>query len=407
MSKKIVAYLQSFNDYELLPEALASIDGVVDSIIVVDGCYSWMAEYNLSIGINPEKSCDEFYDVVEKSKIPYKVISSIWSNQIDKRMAGYENADADYVMRFDADEILSFDFRELDSFISSNKSVAGMHMPTYITPDVILANESGEFPIQNFLFKRSVISPRDHLEYMWLVLTADKIGGTFEAQNIYEKAIAYNAHLTCWRSLRTSVNRSLYYNTNWMRKHGFDFLDEYKNVSFNDITFKKFFSQLGCENFKNLMLTDKISIGAVEILEGAKCQKINNDNTDIRRLYKKYINSYFSLLPQDLKFIFFNDKEIFFDITSQEALDAFFISGKLYGIVDNHIADVHGYIYVLDEDLNYNKEYLPVTYSDFCFEIKIPNSYLSGGQRFIKRILSVSVRTTAVNSFQYVQFNKK
>ena len=38
---KISAYLVIYNDYDILEEALSSVVGYVDEMVVVDGAYTW------------------------------------------------------------------------------------------------------------------------------------------------------------------------------------------------------------------------------------------------------------------------------------------------------------------------------------------------------------------------------
>ncbi len=391
--KKIKAYLQTFNDYELLLDSLNSIYGLVDELVVVDGCYAWLADYYSSIGLNPERSSDKVYDAIEQSKIPYKVISGVWQTQIEKRIAGFESCEADYVIRFDSDEILTIDEKSLDRFFESNKSVAGMTMPTYITPNIVVTSSDGSYPIQNFIFKKSEISARDHLEYMWLVLTADKIGGKFSEENIFSEPVAYNSHLTSWRSIKTSVNRATYYNTNWMRKNGFPFIKEFKGISFTSSDFERFFNYVGFSNYQNMLLTDRVSIGCSEILDGAILKKIETTNPKLEEIYKRYLDSYSISLPKKHNYIIFNDKELYFDLTKETALEKFFINGKMVGISDVTLIDVHAYIYYLKEDLSYEKIYLKVVTSGTNFEIFLPQDS--------KSILSLSLRTALSITFNF------
>lgn len=405
---KIKAYLQTFNDFELLGDALSSIYGLVDELIVVDGCYSWLADYYSAIGINPERSVDELYDTLEKSKIPYKAICKVWPTQIDKRIAGYElaAADSNYVIRFDSDELLEFNDDSLSQFFASDKLVAGMTMPTFITPNIVFSDSNGNYPVQNFIFKKSGISARNHLEYMWLVLTADKIGGEYKQDYIYESPVAFNKHLTSWRSIKSSVNRALYYNTNWMRKHGFYHLEKYRDVLFGANDFRIFFEDIGYSNYQNLLLTDKISIGMSEILDNLPVKRIPKKESRLDAIYETYKNSYASLLPKDLKFIFFSEKELFFDITSETSLKKFFIDGKLTGETSEVITDMHAYVLVLNQNLEYKKQYLDCKFYGNKFVISLSQDAKSILFMSVKRLLSVTLINSKVNNFHSVIFNK-
>jgi hypothetical protein len=405
---KIKAYLQTFNDFELLGDALSSIYGLVDELIVVDGCYSWLADYYSAVGINPERSVDELYDTLEKSKIPYKAICKVWPTQIDKRIAGYESAavDADYVIRFDSDELLEFHDESLNRFFSSDKLVAGMSMPTFITPNIVFSDSNGNYPVQNFIFKKSGISARNHLEYMWLVLTADNIGGEYKQEYIYDDPVAFNKHLTSWRSIKSSVNRALYYNTNWMRKHGFFHIKKYQDVPFSRKDFQNFFEDIGYKNYQNLLLTDKISIGMSEILDMLPVRRIPKKEPRLDEIYETYKNSYAPLLPEDLKFIYFSDKELFFDITSELSFKKFFTDGKLKGETNDVISEMHSYVLVLNQNLEYKKQYLNCTFFGNKFVISLSSEIKNILLMSEKTLLSVTLKCNENKKFDFVIFNK-
>ena len=52
----ISAYLQIYNDDDFLAESLKSIEKIVDELIVVDGCYEWMATFYSKLGLDPSRS---------------------------------------------------------------------------------------------------------------------------------------------------------------------------------------------------------------------------------------------------------------------------------------------------------------------------------------------------------------
>ena len=60
--KKISGYISIFDDWDILPDALKSIDSLVDEIVVVDGAYDWIVPY--LEGRDGLRSRDEGYDAL-------------------------------------------------------------------------------------------------------------------------------------------------------------------------------------------------------------------------------------------------------------------------------------------------------------------------------------------------------
>jgi glycosyltransferase involved in cell wall biosynthesis len=128
------AYLNVYNDREFLLQALRSIAPYVDEVVVVDGAYERLAPYLSALGHDLVRSDERVYDAIESSGIPYRVVSRVWANQIEKRLAGYEQCTRRHVLRFDADEIFFADDNEIDRFLSRGGAVGKVEMPTYIAP---------------------------------------------------------------------------------------------------------------------------------------------------------------------------------------------------------------------------------------------------------------------------------
>lgn len=243
---KVSAYLSIYNDWDILKETLKSVTGYIDELVVVDGAYEWMEGFVYNLGWNPARSHDELYTIIERSGIPFRSISKTWKNEIEKRIAGYTACDGDYVWRIDADEIYFYHEDQLDKFYKSGMAVAEMEMPMYLSPEYIVKDKNlSKLPCQCFIFNRTLISPELHLNYLWLVLTLDKLplGSQKTPFRVYERPIAFNAHLTNFRSTKTSIVRGSFYNINWMRENGVSWSDSLRNkilqdpnVIFEDLT---------------------------------------------------------------------------------------------------------------------------------------------------------------------------
>jgi hypothetical protein len=226
MGDKFSAYLSIYNDWDILPSALRSVASHIDELVVVDGAYDWMIPYLTMLGLDSARSDPRVYAAIEESGIPFRVISRTWKNEIEKRQTGYEACAHDFIYRIDADEIMFFDDRALETALSCGFAVGEMQMPIYVAPGWIsCARDILDIERQCFLFDRQKVSSEVHLNYLWLILTADTLplAGTKPFQ-VYPDPLAFNAHLTGWRTPRTSVSRAAFYVLNWMRQYGVPWL---------------------------------------------------------------------------------------------------------------------------------------------------------------------------------------
>ncbi len=237
MSNKFSAYLSIYNDWDILPAALRSIASHVDELVVVDGPYEWMVSYLAGLGLDPRRSDPRVYAALDASGIPYRVISKVWRNEPEKRQTGYEACTHRFIYRVDADEVLFFDDAELERMLSGGGAVGEMEMPSYVAPGwIIAANNNGPIGRQCLLFDREQISPEVHLNYLWLVLGVDELPSPgVRPFPIHPEPLAFNAHLTGWRTPETSVSRAAFYNLNWMRAHGTPWLPELQGRPLTDV----------------------------------------------------------------------------------------------------------------------------------------------------------------------------
>jgi hypothetical protein len=233
------AYLTVYNDWEFLLPALQSIAPYVDELVVVDGAYEWLAPYLSAFGQDVTRSDRRVYEAIEESGIPFRVISQVWANQIEKRAAGYAACTRRHVMRIDADEIVHFDARQLESFMSRQAAVGKMEMPTYVAPGWISAPHpaGSSLPCQCILFDSRQISPEIHLNYLWLVRDVDKLPRSGEfPRDVYSAPIGFIAHLTIWRAPPGSVYRAESYVVHHMLQHGVGWLPQLRGKPLGNIS---------------------------------------------------------------------------------------------------------------------------------------------------------------------------
>jgi len=237
MARGCNAYLSIFNDWELLGKSVKSIAPYIDELIVVDGAYKWMESYYRTLDIEPTRSGDDVYDALESCGVPYRVITGTWNHEIEKRIAGFTAASSSrYVYRTDADEVMFFNEEAIERFYSSGLAVAHMDMPLYVAPGWIRARKDAP-DRQCFLFDTNKITPENHLLYLWLVLTADKLPNSEAVrQSVFEEPLAFNAHLTHWRSPKTAAFRASFYFLNFVRGYGVPWLPEFRDKPQSDLT---------------------------------------------------------------------------------------------------------------------------------------------------------------------------
>jgi FkbM family methyltransferase len=233
---KFSAYLSVYNDWDILEPALRSMKPFVDELVVVDGGYRWMAGFLDATGRDPEKSDPRVYQAIEAAGIPFRVISRMWDSELEKRLAGYTACQNRFIYRIDADEILHFD-ANLDAFLQAGAAVAEMEMPLYMAPGWIVGrNGDARIERQCFLFDSKQVSAEAHLNYLWLVLTTEQLPHAVERPPVFPAPIAFNAHLSLWRTPATSINRAAFYSLNYIRAHGAPWIADFGAAALPDLT---------------------------------------------------------------------------------------------------------------------------------------------------------------------------
>lgn len=327
IDRKISAYLSIYNDWDILKEALASIRPYIDELVVVDGAYDWMEPLIIAMGGNPSKSKEEVYQVIENCGIPYKVISRTWSNELEKRMVGYDSCSHRYRFRVDADEVYFFKEESFEEFFKTGAAVAEMEMPFYMNPGwIVNRTDMSTLPAQGFLFDSEKISSDIHLNYLWLVLTADDLptAGQFPYP-IFGKPIAFNAHLTNWRTPKTSINRGAFYVMNWMRKNGVPWVPELSGRPLN--SFKSLFNIINPKQFFDALLYGAfpVSLYDPKSNESLINSPLNKEQqSSIEHLFEKFKQE-LSILYKDLylnKHYMMANEEVYFDISFPLTIDA-------------------------------------------------------------------------------------
>ena len=319
----ISAYLQIFNDDDLLEKSLESVKDVIDELVVVDGCYEWMEGYYKSVGMDPLTSRDKTYDILESSKIKYTVVKRVWKNQIEKRIAGFSACNERHIMRIDSDEVINFYENSLEDFLSSEARIANMYMPEMLTPNHIITPLNSVAPIQCFLFDSKHITADIHLHYLWLVLHSDALPTPHQDHKIFDTPIAYNAHLTGWRTADTATNRASYYTINWMRKYGYQELGV-KAPADQEFDLNNFFNtRISPQEFRGICAFGEIALGRFQIAENERVlpsPEIINSSEALESSYKNFKKSFENLTSTHISIPFISGKAFFLRLSQLSAL---------------------------------------------------------------------------------------
>lgn len=335
---KISAYLSIYNDSDVLQATLNSIKDYVDELIVVDGAYEWMAPYLRANGRDPLRSDESVYQIIKASSIPFRVVSGLWKNEVEKRIAGYNATSFQFVMRVDADEVLFFEDSILGSFFGSGCAVAEMYMPNYVSPGLViqgrrLLDKFRKFPRQACLFNKARVSASEHLRYLWLVLTADQLphnGVDKKIYPVFEKPIAFCAHLTNWRYVESSASRSSFYTMNWMRQYGAPWI---KNIPSGGLeNFEEFFQYISHKDFLEVMRGGSIVQGDIQLKKTEKLSispLTSSQEAKFAFLYKNFMKD---LSKQTISMtttggVALTQYPFYIDVSSQEVLSKLEVDG--------------------------------------------------------------------------------
>ena len=169
------------------------------------------------------------------------------------------------IFRLDADEVLFFDDHALETALANSAPVGEMEMPNYVAPGWISRNKHLEaIERQCFLFDRKQINSALHLNYLWLILTVDELplAGT-KPFPVHPVPLAFNAHLTNWRTLSTSINRAAFYNLNWMRQHGVPSILSLQDKPLADV--RVLFDVVPADVFLSSLSWGRLALGMTEL----------------------------------------------------------------------------------------------------------------------------------------------
>lgn len=183
-----------------------------DKIYIADGPYEYVL--NRPLLSNKVSRLDETgygQSLLRDKRIVYDF--RVWSGEADKRVWAYNWVDDNLVILHDTDEF--YDFREgcINEFLMSEFSVASFFCQNlylngyYFSNELYKVSSPNKLPQKNFVFKKSKVTAREHLDYLWLVGVEQSQPDKFKC---YNQPLAYGYHLTQMRS-ESGQNQKYYF----------------------------------------------------------------------------------------------------------------------------------------------------------------------------------------------------
>jgi len=204
---KISVYIILYHDLQFLDDIIRRIYEDVDEIVLIDGPYL----YSLDLF----KLCNLYYDETNKpdeltriiAKYPkIKYTFSIFTNEEEKRILGYNSCSHDIILLVDSDEFFTIDSNKIAGFSRQHdKFVAGFDIYNMNRTNIQYNNCVKKF----VLFNRLRISANDHLDYLWLVgcKTKDKHVAYMDIHTSYGTIY----HQTLNRNKHNSIVKFIFY----------------------------------------------------------------------------------------------------------------------------------------------------------------------------------------------------
>jgi hypothetical protein len=206
------------NDSSLLEETLKSAGHLVDSLVVVDGAYEWVAPFCEMNGEASDKSTDDLLAILDASGLPYTYHTGVWQNETHKRQASLEFVKTERVMLIDSDEIYNVDDAKLQAFWASGKVMASLKAPLFLHDDVVTWHTaSAAYPLKPVFLNLAGQDIETVVASLWLLLP-DSEKGTIVARSLIERApLGIFYHLSMFRTQNNPYRRSRFYNLLSMR----------------------------------------------------------------------------------------------------------------------------------------------------------------------------------------------
>ncbi|WP_417872065.1 hypothetical protein [Winogradskyella sp.] len=322
--KEITGLIIIHNDAQMLEKALDSVSDTVDRLIVVDGAYEWVAPFSELNGENPESSSDDLINILEKSRIPYKLFTGVWENESHKRLFSIEQCETEFALLIDSDEVFELDSTLISEFMNSGKAIAECYFPLYYNTDYVGINPNLGGPTRkSALLNLKSYSSQELVDSLFLLVPKNERIGGVTNQKRFDKSIGTIHHLSIFRYGKEAYRRARFYNLLSMRIN--KKLSIVSEDNFNDD--KEFFNLINSLDEKHFSALDnffkfhKISASFPVIKENQIIIQSKIVNESIREVisdcYNRMIDMHYTSLVdfKNKELYYFLNKPIFMDIT--------------------------------------------------------------------------------------------
>ena len=265
---KISIYVQLYYDLDFLNDIISEIYDNIHEIVIIDGPYSYCVDFlkkcNLLYDENTKPK--ELVDIIDKYRDKISYHYSVWEDEKEKRMFGYDKCKYNNVLLVDCDEFYLFDKKKIDKFINSNKSVANFHIYNMNRININYGNKVSV----NKMFKKSKITSFQHLSYLWLIGKNKLEPQNFN--NINTEQIGTIYHQTLNRTKNNNIIKYIFYtrlyyvnnnilDINKIFGYDIDYLLEKLNIpELLNVFYHSALEFIGIPNNKIMYLCDNIEI---------------------------------------------------------------------------------------------------------------------------------------------------
>lgn len=168
MKVPISMYMIIHNQGTFLDIILDECMGVIDEVVIVDGCFGGAEQHLRVLDTNPEQSNEQVLKIIEEysKKLNIKYHKGIWKDELTKRRFGFEACIHDIILNIDSDELFKLYPDKVEEFIVSGKYAATTEDRQPILRGYVSTHEA----IKLKLFNRAAPHTIGHEYYQCVIL---------------------------------------------------------------------------------------------------------------------------------------------------------------------------------------------------------------------------------------------
>ncbi|MFZ0408879.1 MAG: WcbI family polysaccharide biosynthesis putative acetyltransferase [Cyanobium sp.] len=210
----LAALINYYDDVEMLAWQYRSgcLDPY-DRIYIWDGPYQYRNQLGLG-ETEPGSLADTSFgrQLIADSRVVYR--HGTWTDEAVKRIEIYAAISEDLIVLHDTDEFFCLDRNMLDQFWNSGYGVASHRIQNLYAGGFLGSDphhRSGSpdtLPHKRIIFRRNLISPAQHLDYLWLVGVAQNPA---DESRLCPQPLGSTLHLTGCRSTQGQIGKMSFY----------------------------------------------------------------------------------------------------------------------------------------------------------------------------------------------------